>query len=56
LTGALFSMISPTEAMVSSRPAVIWRSGQDGRDEVVDEREDDRDDDDDEDDSGGGHR
>ena len=42
VTGALFSTISPTLAMTSSRPAVILRSCEDRRDEVVDEREDDQ--------------
>ena len=37
-------MISPTLTMTSSSPAVILRSCDDRRDEVVDEREDDQDD------------
>ena len=42
LTGALFSMISPTLSMTSSRPAVIFAQLQDRCDEIEDEREHDQ--------------
>ena len=53
LTGALFSTISPTLAITSSRPAVISRSCHDRRDEVVDERQHDQQDGEDHHDPGG---
>ena len=49
LTGALFSTISPTCSMTSSRPAVIFPELHDHRDEVDDRRGDDQDDGDDRD-------